>query len=198
MRMLLTSNGLTNPTIRDCFDELLGKPTAESRIAVVIDAFMGFPHDKGGLLDHLQHYRGFGWANFDVISLLAAPRPLVEARLRSADVIYCYGGSNHWLAHAWRESGLAPVLAELLDDKVYLGMSDGSMIFSRAHAATVDAFNNRDELTMFGLDAAEPAVALFDWYVIGHLGSEFLPEQTDEWATRTAARLGSDVWYLDD
>lgn len=129
--MLLTSGGIANDLIADALVDLLGKPIADSRVVVVIDAILGFPGDSSKLVEHLAGLHALGWAEFDVASVFAGPKELVASRLRSADVILGYGGSNLWLAHAWIASGLAPVLAELLEEKVYVGWSAGSMIFPR-------------------------------------------------------------------
>jgi dipeptidase E len=198
MRMMLMSGGLHEGPILDTLVDLIGKPVAESRSVVVIDAILPFPGDKSKLLADLAQYRALGWEALDVLSLLAGPASLVASRLRSADVIFCYGGSNHWLAHAWTSTGLAPVLQELLDEKVYLGVSAGSMIFSRQHAAVVDAFDDHEEVEMLQLDRVAPAVPLFDWAVMAHLGAPYFPHATDEWAASGAARLGGPVWFLDD
>jgi dipeptidase E len=197
VRMLLTSNGPRNDVTRDALTDLLGMPIADARIAVVIDAILPFAGDSTTLLEHLSDIRALGWAEFDVVSLLAAPRPLVEARLRSAEVVLGYGGSNHWLAHAWRATGLDAVLPELLDEKVYVGWSAGSMIFSRRQAAAAEVFGD-DELRLFGLDSTTPAAPLFDWFLMPHLGAPYFPDSTDEWATERAAMLGGPSWFLDD
>lgn len=198
MRMLLTSNGVQDGPVRDALLDLLGKPVSASRTVVVLDAILPFPGDKTRLLQHLEQYRAMGWAECDLLTLFSGPASLVESRLRSADVIYGYGGTNHWLAHAWRQSGLAPVLRELLDEKVYVGVSAGSMIFSRAHAAAVDALDDQEEVDMLRLDTVGPALPLFDWFLTAHLGAPYLSHTTDEWAQRTAARLGSPLWCIDD
>jgi dipeptidase E len=198
MRMLLTSGGLEEEAVRATLVELLGAPTAESRIVVVIDAILPFAGDKSMLLAHLEQIRALGWAEFDVLSLLAAPRPVAERRLRAADVVFGYGGSNHWLAHAWTVTGLAPLLRELVDEKVYVGWSAGSMIFSRLHAEFVDAFDDHEEVEMLGLDAVSAALPLFDWFVMPHLGEPSFPNQTDAWAAEGAARLRGPIWFLDD
>ncbi len=198
MRMLLTSNGVNNDLIHRTLIELLGKPVEESRIVAVIDAILPFPGDNRRTLADLDHVSSLGWKEFDLLSLFAGPASLVESRLRSADVIFCYGGSNHWLAHAWSSTGLAPVLRELLDEKVYLGWSAGSMIFSRAQAASVDAFDDQQEVEMFQLETIAPAVPLFDWFVLCHRGAEFMAEATDEWVAEGAARLGGPVYSIDD
>lgn len=196
--MLLTSNGIANDVIRDTLAELLGKPLADSRVVVVIDAILGFPGDSSMLVEHLETLRSLGWAEFDVASLFAGPTALVESRLRSADVILGYGGSNLWAAHAWRATGLASVLAELLDQKVYVGWSAGSMIFARRLDRWPTDFGDKDELDLFGLEAAAPAVPLFDWFFAGHLGADWMPANAEERFARGAARSGQEVWFVDD
>ena len=198
MRMMLTSEGVHNELIRDRLVELLGKPIEESSIVAVIDAILAFGGDNTKTLADLQQLRDLGWKEYDLLSLFAGPASLVESRLRSADVIFCYGGSNHWLAHAWTSTGLAPVLADLLDEKVYLGWSAGSMIFSRRQADSVEAFYDQDEVAMFQLDSVAPAVPLFDWVVICHRGAAWQPQVTDDVIAGCAARLGGPVYFLDD
>ena len=197
MRMLLTSNGVLESPAKDALLGLLGKPLSESRTVVLLDAMLPFPGDKSRMLDHIQRYRDLGWAECDILTLFSGPPSGIEARLRSADVIFSYGGTNHWLAHAWRASGLAPVLRELLDEKVYVGMSAGSMIFSRLHAAAIGALDDQ-EVDMLELDEVGPAIPLFDWFFVAHLGAPYFPDATDQWAAAVAARLGGPAWFLDD
>jgi dipeptidase E len=198
MRMLLTSEGVHNDVIRRALVDLLAKPIAESSIVAVVDAILPFPGDNTKTLADLDLVRSLGWKQFDLLSLFAGPASLVESRLRSADVIFCYGGSNHWLAHAWTSTGLAPVLRELLGEKVYLGWSAGSMIFSRRQAESVEAFSDQDEVAMFELETVAPAVPLFDWFVICHRGAEWQAQVTDDVIAQCTARLGGPVYFLDD
>jgi dipeptidase E len=198
MRMLLTSNGVADGPVKDTLVELLGKPLSECRTVVVLDAMLPFPGDKSRMLEHIHEYKSLGWAEFDILTLFSGPASGIEARLRATDVIFCYGGTNHWLAHAWRASGLAPVLRELLEEKVYIGLSAGSMIFSRLHAAAVDALDDHEEVEMLQLDSVGPALPLFDWFFVAHLGAPYFPDATDEWAQQTATRLGGPMWFLDD
>ncbi|QCR20514.1 Type 1 glutamine amidotransferase-like domain-containing protein [Agrococcus sp. SGAir0287] len=197
MRMLLTSNGIANAAIEEALVDLLGTPIAEARVVVVIDAILGFPGDSAKLLEHLELLRSLGWAEFDVASLFAGPAELVASRLRSADVILGYGGSDLWAAHAWLSTGLAPVLAELLEEKVYIGWSAGSMIFSRGMQRW-DSAGNGEEREMFGLTEVAPAVPLFDWRFIGHLGADFMPAGVEERVAVRAGQTGQQVWFIDD
>jgi len=196
--MLLTSNGIANALIADALVDLIGKPIADSRVMVVIDAILGFPGDSSKLVEHLEDLRSLGWNEFDVASLFAGPSELVASRLRAADVILCYGGSSLWLAHAWASTDLAPVLADVLDEKVYVGWSAGSMIFSRQLSRWPEDFDDQDELALFGLESVAPPVPLFDWFFIGHLGAEWMTENAEQWAARGAARARQPVWFIDD
>ena len=90
------------------------------------------------------------------------------------------------------------MLAELLDEKVYVGWSAGSMIFARRLDRWPEDFDDQDELTLFGLDAVAPAVPLFDWFFTGHLGADWMPADAEGWAARGAARTGQPVWFVDD
>lgn len=194
--MLLTSNGLTNPTITDAALELLGKPFEQARVAVVIDAFLPFQGHMG-FLDRLRRLAEPGWGTFDIVSILGAPTHVARERLLTADAVLGYGGTNHWLAHAWRSTGLTDVLEQIVADKVYLGISAGSMIFSRAHAAAVEAFDDQEEVAMLDVQP-EAALPLFDWFVSPHLDVPELPWHMEEPVRAGAARLGAPVWAIDD
>jgi dipeptidase E len=198
MRMLLTSNGVTNDPIRTALLDLLGQPFDQSKVVVIIDAILPFAGDNRQTLIHLEQLSSLGWQQFDLMSLFGGPHSVIEQRLRSADVIYCYGGSNHWLAHAWIANGFAPLLRELLDEKVYLGLSAGSMIFSRLHNDVVEAFNDQEEIEMLQLDSAAPALPLFDWALMPHLGASYFPDHDDDWAAAGAGRLAAPAYFLDD
>lgn len=198
MRMMLTSGGVQTELLRSTLRGLLDQPFEQSRVAVIIDAILPFAGDNSQTLVHLEQLHSLGWSEFDLMSLFAGPRSVLESRLRSADVIFCYGGSNHWLAHAWTTTGFAPLLRELLDEKVYLGLSAGSMIFSRLHGRVVDAFGQDEEIEMLQLDSVAAALPLFDWALLPHLGAPYFPRQTDEWAAVGAVRLGAPIYYLDD
>jgi dipeptidase E len=198
MRMLLTSGGVRNDLICESVLELLGKPFEESMVAVIIDAILPFAGGNTKTLADLSKFHDLGWKQFDLMSLAGGPHSVIEARLRSADVIFCYGGTNHWLAHAWTSNGFAPLLQELLETKVYIGLSAGSMIFSRLHTNVVEAFDDQEEVAMLQLDSVAPALPLFDWAVMCHLGAPYFPETTDDWAAEHAARLAHPIYFIDD
>ena len=57
MKLLLTSGGVTNPSIRDALVDLLGKPIADSKRALHPDGAVGPPDVRAGLGAGLRRRR---------------------------------------------------------------------------------------------------------------------------------------------
>jgi dipeptidase E len=72
------------------------------------------------------------------------------------------------------------------------------MIFARSLGRWPEDFDDQEELEMFGLDSISPAVPLFDWFFMGHLGADWMPTDADAWAARGAGRSHQPVWFVDD
>jgi dipeptidase E len=51
---------------------------------------------------------------------------------------------------------------------------------------------------MLELESVAPALPLFDWFFFAHLGADYFPDATDDWAQQTAIRLGGEAWFLSD
>ncbi|MFT4030298.1 MAG: Type 1 glutamine amidotransferase-like domain-containing protein [Protaetiibacter sp.] len=196
--MLLTSSGLTNAALIDATRGLLGGPFSEAKLAVVLTASLVTTGDKSWVLAAIDRLRALEWAGIDLVELNAGPVPLVEDRLRSADVVYVGGGNHYWLAHTIAARGLKPLFGELLATKVYLGESAGSMIFTPLLTTGAAAMQDQAELDSLGIASVEPAVDLFDWYLKPHLGSPLFPARTDEWAAERHRLLGGPAWFIDD
>src|SRR5580765_600086 len=108
MRVLLTSAGIKNRSIRDALVELLGKPIAESNALVIPTAIYPFPGGPGTALPSIDE---------------AAWVPTV----RDADALLVWGGDPLFLANWMRRSGLTGLLPTLRSQAVYVGVSAGSI-----------------------------------------------------------------------
>lgn len=131
MKFLLTSAGLCNQTLRGVLHDMLGKPFASANIAYVPTASLAEPGDHGWFVADLTRLHGLGSREFDIVELNGLPRQMVLDRLLRADVIYAEGGSHYHLARSITGNGLADGFLKALQDLVYVGVSAGSMIFSR-------------------------------------------------------------------
>src|SRR6187431_3760651 len=132
MRLLLTSGGVRNPSIRDTLVELLGKPIADSSALCIPTAGYGHPQGSpGGAWRFISGREPrcpmceLGWKTMGVLELTALPS-IGEKRwvpwVRETDVLLVNGGDALYLAHWMRQSGLADLLPSL-SKTVYVGFS---------------------------------------------------------------------------
>jgi dipeptidase E len=112
VKLLLTSAGLRNETLRQALQDLLGKPFASANVVYVPTASLAEPGDHGWFVADLNRLHALGWREFDMLELNGLPRQMVLDRLRHADVIYVEGGSHYHLARSITSNGLADGLLE--------------------------------------------------------------------------------------
>ncbi|KRF25558.1 Type 1 glutamine amidotransferase-like domain-containing protein [Phycicoccus sp. Soil803] len=139
MKLLLTSGGVTNDSIRAALVDLLGKPISESNALCIPTAQWGHPMcgptSVRGFVSGLPPWGGMstlGWRSLGVLELTALPS-IGEERwvpwVRDADVLLVDGGDATYLCHWMRQSGLADLLPSL-PDLVWVGVSAGSMVMT--------------------------------------------------------------------
>jgi dipeptidase E len=198
MKLLLTSAGIKNPSIHAAMVGLLGKPVAECNALCIPTA--GYGHPQGSPAGAWRFITGrattpmceLGWKSLGVLELTALPSigkdrwiPWVQA----ADVLLVNGGEALYLAHWMRQSGLADLLPTL-PDKVWVGLSAGSMVMAPRVG--------RDFIDWAPPDGVDRALGLVDFSIFPHLDHELLPENTMADAERWAAELPNPAYAIDD
>ncbi|MGH3246068.1 MAG: Type 1 glutamine amidotransferase-like domain-containing protein [Trebonia sp.] len=197
--MLLTSAGLRNDVLTSALADLVGKPFARTRAVFIPTASVAAAGDHGWLVEDLSRLHGLRWREFDILELNGLPKSLVLERLRHADVIYAAGGNHYHLTNSIIANDLAAELADILAAKVYVGVSAGSMIFSKNLSERAgEAFGEQDDLRILGESVARSPFGLFDWYLKPHLNSPDFPNRTPAWFEKAAAKLDFPVYALDD
>ena len=135
MRVLLTSGGIRNSSIRDALVDLLGKPIAESNALFIPTAIYPFPGGPGMAWRALSGKTSsplaqLGWKSLGILELSALPS-IEEAAwvptVRDADALLVWGGDPLFLANWMRRSGLTALLPTLRSEAVYVGVSAGSI-----------------------------------------------------------------------
>jgi dipeptidase E len=139
MKMLLTSAGVKNDSIKAALLELLGKPIEESSALAIPTAAYGHPMSGPGAGpwrfisgNSPLHMVDLGWKSMGVLELTALPsidRERWVPLVRETDALLANGGDALYLAHWMRESGLADLIPEL-DNTVWVGLSAGSMVMA--------------------------------------------------------------------
>jgi dipeptidase E len=199
MNYLLTSAGITNPTIHAALLDLLGKPIAESSALVIPTASYGM--SSGGPRSAWAFISGreprtpmveLGWRSVGVLELTALPS-IDDAywlpTLRETDVLLVGGGDPLYLAYWMRQSGLAALLPSL-ENTLYVGLSAGSMITAPRIG---EWFANWRPPA-----GDDETLGLVDFAIFPHLDHEELPYNAMSYAERWAAEMPIPTFAIDD
>ncbi len=196
MKLLLTSGGVTNPSIHRALEQLLGKRTEEADALCVPTAQWGHPQcgpvSARGFIAGLPPWGGLAslaWRSLGLLELTALPTIGAERWVpwvREADVLLVDGGDATYLCHWLRESGLADLLPSL-DDTVWVGVSAGSMVLTpRIGDTFVEWAGATDDRTL----------GVVDFAIFPHL--DVFPGNSMADAERWAASIGGPSYALDD
>lgn len=143
MKELLTSGGLTNEILWTEFFRLIDKPPRDIHIAF-IDTASKVEKDRSWIDSVLHDLREKGIQNITVIDI-AEPRKNWEGVLAQANVIWVEGGNTFYLLDKLRSSKLTEQLKEIAMDKVYVGVSAGSIVVTPSiEIASVEPADSND------------------------------------------------------
>lgn len=196
MKLLLTSNGLSNQSIAEALFELTGKPAMKTTIAFIPTAMNVATGSKEWFIDDLNNIKKQGCKAIDIVDISALPKSIWLPRLESADVLFSSGGNVFHLMYWMKESGLAKLLPELLRSRVYAGISAGSMVTNPTLALSSKDKKLYYEET-FGYESEE-ALALVDFYVRPHFNSSDFPHVRKEYLEKIAQDIEKPIYALDD
>jgi dipeptidase E len=219
MRLLLTSAGISNPSIHDALVGLLGKPIAESNALFIPTAIYPFPRGANMAWQAIcgrasSPLSQLGWKSLGVLELTALPsidRKAWVPSVEEADALLVWGGDPVYLSYWMRQSGLADLLPSLRPESVYVGVSAGSMAvastFGEAYSNPPNGSHNAltSEDIVFATPQGEikrilvtaQGAGLVDFALIPHLDNEnHLASSTN--AAKWAARLPVPVYAIDD
>lgn len=195
MKLLLTSGGVTNDSIRAALVDLLGKPVGEATALCIPTAQWGHPMcGPESVRDFVTdgspaRMAGLGWRSVGLLELTALPtmaRERWEPWVRDADVLLVDGGEATFLAHWVRSSGLVDLLPSLADT-VWVGVSAGSMVLTPRIGELFVEWRPQD---------GDRTLGVVDFSIFPHVG--LFPSNTMEAAEEWAAGLGNPAYALDE
>jgi dipeptidase E len=198
MKLLLTSGGVTNPSIQGALVALLGKPIAESTALCIPTAAYGHPlvtPDRAwrfvsGEPDNPM--TNLGWRSVGLLELTALPSVDPERWLpwvQQADVLLVGGGDVLYLCHWLRESGLADLLPSL-EDTVWVGLSAGSMVLTRQVG--------EDFIQWRPPSGDDSTLGFVDFSICPHVNGEGRPGNSIAEAESWAAGIRGPAYAVDD
>ncbi len=198
MRLLLTSAGIKNASIRAALVDLLGKPIAECDALCIPTASYGHAGGAGRAWKFVTGNEPrtpmceLGWRSLGVLELTALPsldRANWVPDVERTDVLLVNGGDPLYLAYWMRQSGLADLLPSLRDT-VYVGLSAGSMVM----APNI----GQDFVGWEPPSGGDRTLGLVDFAIFPHLDHPELPENTLADAERWAAGMDVAGYAIDD
>ena len=135
MKLLLTSNGISNKSIHNALVELLGKPIAEANalfVPIGVYPFQGGQYYAwnpiGG--EAAPRMCQLGWQSIGILELSVLPsidKDKWLPTLAEADALLVWGGDPLFISYWMQQSGLTDLLPSLFDNLVYVGVSAGSI-----------------------------------------------------------------------
>ena len=128
MKLFLTSSGLSDTNEKN-FLALLGKEPKGLRVAFIPTAMNKEPEEVK------QKYIPVDVADLeklgmkvDFIDLEKLNEEKIISMFKPYDIIYVYGGNTFYLMNYANKSGFTTHILEIIKDKVYVGVSAGSVI----------------------------------------------------------------------
>lgn len=196
MQLLLTSNGLDDPGVVAGLAQMWGRNFCQMNVAFVPTANTRQAEDKRWLIDDLYRFRGLSPASIDIVELLALPREQALQRLGSADVIVCGGGDAYHLREAIDRLDLSNELCELLHERLYVGISAGSIL-------TNPTLGISSTSTLWGeiggsADPSVPGLGLVPFYTRPHLHSRWFATSQPEALRQVTPRLDHPIYAIAD
>lgn len=196
MRLLLTSGGVTNSSIREALVELLGKPIEASSALYIPTAQYGHPMCTPDVtlrsLAGPQSMTALGWESVGLLELTALPSmegerwiPWVE----SVDALLVDGGDATYLAHWIRRSGLLALFPRL-ERTVWVGLSAGSMVMTPRIGEQFEQWKSPEP--------GEGVLGVVDFSIFPHLDYPTFPENTLAHAEQWAERIEAPAYAIDD
>lgn len=194
MKFLLTSSGISNASIERTLFELLGKPASEIKVAFVPTAATLVADDKSWLIEDFQYFVKQGFQSIDIVDISAVPRENWLKRFESADLLVFGGGDEQYLAKTMRESGVTEALPELLESRVYMGISAGSMVVGKLLPSELTKVLWPEESFV----GSEEGIGMYDFSILPHLNSEYFAHLRTPLIESMTEQFPRTIYALDD
>ncbi len=200
MKLLLTSGGFSNKgiinnSIVSALKELAGKPFSSLNLAFVPTASNMEEGDKWWLIEDLEVLKKLEFKEIDIVDISALPQKIWQKRLGNADILLFEGGNTYHLMYWINKSGLKDVLQNLLKDKVYVGISAGSIV---ATPSLILSSAEKEPLKEIGEEIYDEGLKMVDFLIEPHINSQYFPELTFDYVEQRAKNIPYCIYALDD
>ena len=194
MKLLLTSAGITNDAIASALSELAGRPLSELSIIHIITAANPENDDKKWIINDLVNLQKQNFKFIDILDVNGVTREMWQERLSACDIISFEGGNEQYLAQVFEKIGMKEFLLSVLDTKVYLGTSAGSMVAGQ-HASEANALVYPEDPTP---SVPVNSLGMCDLIFIPHLNSKLFMHVRKEVLEQVKDKVSYPIYATDD
>lgn len=198
MKLLLTSCGVVNESIKNELKRMIGKENLEGIKMLYCTTASNYEGGdmSGWLLDNLNILKELGF-QIDICDLNGITREMCIKRLENAEVFFFEGGNPEWLYNCLINKSLKEKLLELLKDRIWIGASAGSIVLC---PTIVNSVQNLFDETIENF--AIEGLNFVPFQFVPHLNNEYFPKIKIENIKREKENLleidGKDVYVVDD
>lgn len=195
MKLLLTSAGITNNSIKLALEGLINKRLKDCIIAFIPTASnVGNEDEDDDWEDEdIEGFRKTG-AEIIIVDIEKLSRQEWLPLLNKSDAI-CFGGGNTYHLLYWvRKSGLEEELKDLLKSKVYIGVSAGSIIPGPDIKINRDIFPEEEGYSLDDLSG----LRYIPFSLTPHFLSKLFPKSRYKEIKEFAEKVSYPVYAIDD
>jgi dipeptidase E len=195
MNLLLTSGGITNKSIEKALFDLVGKKPEDTSAVFVLTASNMEKGDKTWLIDDLVYLKKQNFKSIDITDIPAVQENIWKPKFEEADIIFFEGGNEYYLMEWIDKSGLKSVMPEFLKNKVYVGVSAGSIVAGKnldvkiMQTAYGEDFDKNQNMACMGL---------VNFNFFPHLNSYYFKKVREDLMKELAKEIQEKVYVLDD
>ena len=195
MKLLLTSSGITNKSITQALFELVGKAPVDTSLVFIPTASNVEHGDKEWFINDLVNLQNLNLKQIDIADISAVDETVWKQKFEETDILFFEGGNTYHLMEWIRKSGLKKMLPKLLETKVYVGVSAGSMVTNKNLPLPISQVVYGEDLDkteeMAGLN-------LVDFYILPHLNNEYFTGVRKENIEQAIKGMTEKIYVLDD
>jgi|SRR3989344_7248937 len=198
MKLLLTSAGITNKSIINELSELLNKPFKETKLTFITTAANVEPGGKEWLIKDLKNCLDLNLKELDIVDIAAISKDRWLPRLEKADVLLFGGGNAYYLMQWLIKSGLKELLPAMLEHKIYVGISAGSMVTTTDFYPTLNHDVGLYNEEVISEDEIKLGLGIVKFHVIPHLNSAIFPKVRIPNIAEFANKTTDTIYAIDD
>lgn len=194
MKLLLTSNGLSNQIIAEALFDLVGKKPENTSLVFISTASNIQTGDKNWFIDDLVNIQKQNFKTITITDIVAVPENIWRPQLEEADVLFFEGGNSSYLMECMNKLYFKDTLVNLLKTKVYVGVSAGSMVTGPDLDLTLSQ-------KLYGERARQnkiTSLSLVDFYFLPHLNNPHFAVRVEDNIKEVMKDVSRKTYVLDD